>query len=360
MNSIQAIEDAGRADGKVSIKLVRDLSPMLVELDKGSRDIVSFEITDNGVGFNDDNFAAFQTSDTTYKANRGGKGIGRFVWLVAFDSVSIRSTFKAGDYWKTRSFNFVARGDGVDSEETGQSSEGKQETIVKLLGFRDKFRSNAPRKAETIGAHIVEHCLEYLIRPNPPQLTLVDEATGEQIDLNEVFEKEMAANAKSTPFDAEGVHFNILHVKLYSTHIKDHLLHYCANNRVVKSEKLAGRIPDLAKRFTDVNGREFVYLPTSTRRFSTRALTRKERSSRSPWRKRAYSEVAQPGAKFGTRRLGRQKSILCHLLNRFENKKNSEYKPLWPAKARCTVRFSSTLEKTWPSWSRILTMTNWT
>ncbi len=118
VNSIQAIEDARRGDGKVSIKLVRDLSPTLLELDKGSRDIVSFEITDNGVGFNDDNFAAFQTSDTTYKADRGGKGIGRFVWLVAFDSVSIQSTFKAGDYWKTRSFNFVASGDGIDSEKT--------------------------------------------------------------------------------------------------------------------------------------------------------------------------------------------------------------------------------------------------
>ena len=259
VNSIQAIEDARRGDGRISIKLVRDQSPTLIELDRGSRDIVSFEITDNGVGFNDDNFAAFQTSDTTYKANRGGKGIGRFVWLVAFESVSIESTFKAGEYWKTRSFSFVASGDGIDSEKTSQSSEGKAETTVKLLGYKDKFRSNAPRRAETIGAHIVEHCLEYLIRPNPPQLTLIDAATNERIDLNEMFEKEMAANAKSIPFKAEGVTFNILHVKLYSSHIKDHLLHYCANNRVVKSEKLTGRIPDLAKRLTDGDGREFIY-----------------------------------------------------------------------------------------------------
>jgi hypothetical protein len=259
VNSIQAIEDAGQSDGRISIKLIRDLSPMLIELEKGNRDIVSFEITDNGVGFNDDNFAAFQTSDTTYKANRGGKGIGRFVWLVAFESVSIESTFRAGNRWKTRSFNFVAGGDGIDSEKTSESSEGKPETTVKLLGYKEKFRSNAPRRAETIGAHIVEHCLEYLIRPNPPQLALIDAATSERIDLNEMFEKEMAANAKSTPFKAEGVPFNILHVKLYSSHIKDHLLHYCANNRVVKSEKLTGRIPDLAKRLTDADGREFIY-----------------------------------------------------------------------------------------------------
>jgi hypothetical protein len=116
------------------------------------------------------------------------------------------------------------------------------------------FRSAAPKRADTIAAHIVEHCLEYLIRPNPPRLILVDDATKEQIDLNEVFEKEMAANAKSTPFEVENVSFNILHVRLYSTHIKDHLLHYCANNRVVKSEKLSGRVPDLAKRLIERSG----------------------------------------------------------------------------------------------------------
>jgi hypothetical protein len=259
INSIQAIEDAKQPDGAVTIKLLRDSTPTLIEIDRGSREIVSFEIKDNGVGFNDDNFSAFQTSDTTYKADRGGKGIGRFVWLVAFDSVTIQSTFETDGQWKTRSFNFVARGDGIDSEATTESPHRKRETTIRLLGFKQKFQSAAPKKADTIGAHIVEHCLEYLIRPNPPQLTLVDDATSERIDLNAVFEKEMAANAKSVPFKVEDADFSILHVRLYSTHIKDHLLHYCANNRVVKSEKLAGRVPDLAKHLTDAQGREFIY-----------------------------------------------------------------------------------------------------
>jgi hypothetical protein len=48
----------------------------------------------------------------------------------------------------------------------------------------------------------------------------------------------MAANAKSAVFKVGDFEFNILHVRLYSTHSKDHLLHYCANSRVVKSEKL--------------------------------------------------------------------------------------------------------------------------
>jgi hypothetical protein len=89
VNSIQAIEDATESDGMITIKIIRDLSPMLIDVDKSTREITDFEIADNGIGFDDENFAAFQTSDTTYKADRGGKGIGRFVWLVAFDSVEV-------------------------------------------------------------------------------------------------------------------------------------------------------------------------------------------------------------------------------------------------------------------------------
>jgi hypothetical protein len=259
VNSIQAIEDANELNGQITIRLARDTSPTLIEMDKGTRDIISFQIADNGVGFNEANFSAFQTADTTYKANRGGKGIGRFVWLVAFEAVAVRSTFRESDLWKTRSFRFVASGDGIAEAEVAVSAQHKRETVVLLQGFKEKFRSVAPRRADTIAAHIVEHCLEYLIRPNPPKLLLIDEATNEKIDLNQVFEKEMAANAKSVPFKVADVDFLILHVRLYSTHIKEHLLHYCANNRVVKSDRLAGRVPDLAKHLIDQEGREFVY-----------------------------------------------------------------------------------------------------
>lgn len=259
INSIHAIEDAHEPDGVITVRVYRDTSPLLVEVDKGTRDILSFEIIDNGIGFNEENYVAFQTSDTTYKADRGGKGIGRFVWLVAFEEVEIESTFQVRSTWKTRSFKFVPRGDGIASERVVPATTAKRETRVQLRGFKDRFREAAPKKLETIGAHIVEHCLEYLIRPTPPQVTLIDDATKEKIDLNDLFDKEMAANASNVRFKLGDVASNIVHVRLYATHIKDHLLHYCASSRVVKSERLAGRVPDLAKRLVDQEGRDFVY-----------------------------------------------------------------------------------------------------
>ena len=259
VNSIQAIEDAREQTGVININILRDTSPLLVEPDKGLRDIVGFEIVDNGIGFTDDNFGAFQTSDTTYKADRGGKGIGRFAWLVAFRRVEVESTYEEKSAWKFRKFNFVPVADGISGEALSESPVKRRNTQVRLRGFKEKYSAAAPKKIDTIAAHIVEHCLEYFIRPNPPSINLVDAGAAAKLDLNNVFETSMAVNATVVPFKVADKDFNILHVKLYSSHIKDHQLHYCANDRAVKSDRLAGKIPDLSKRLIDEKGRDFVY-----------------------------------------------------------------------------------------------------
>lgn len=258
VNSIQAIEDR-KHDGTIHIRIIRDQSQTLYETEKSSREIIGFEVEDNGIGFNDENFNAFSTSDTTYKVSRGGKGVGRFVWLVAFDEVDIESTFQASDGYKTRTFKFVPRGDGVEGNNLFISDSEKVKTIVKLRGFKERFRGVAPKKIETIGAFLVEHCLEYLIRPEHPTLILSDASSGETVDLNDLFQKEMGENSRWDKFKAGGYEFSILHVRLYSSHIKDHQLHFCANNRVVKSEKLFGKIPNLARIIADESGKEFIY-----------------------------------------------------------------------------------------------------
>jgi hypothetical protein len=258
VNSIQAIEESGH-DGEIHVRIIRDQRPMLIEEDRSSRDIVGFEIEDDGIGFNEDNFEAFSTSDTRYKADKGGKGVGRFVWLVAFEEVEIESTFESPQGFTTRRFKFVPRGDGIEDDQTSEAKEPRARTIIRLAGFRERFQAVAPKKMETIGAHLVEHCLEYLIRPQHPSLLLTDSSLGETIDLNDLFQKEMTHNASSATFRAGEKQFEILHVRLYSSHLKEHLLHFCANNRVVKSERLLGKIPNLAKVLHDESGNEFVY-----------------------------------------------------------------------------------------------------
>ena len=87
VNSIHAIKEKKITDVKIDINVIRKSSLMNDGLDP----IVSFEITDNGIGFNDNNFESFMQSDSDYKADFGGKGVGRFTWLKAFENVKITS-----------------------------------------------------------------------------------------------------------------------------------------------------------------------------------------------------------------------------------------------------------------------------
>ena len=82
-------------DGKIEIEVFRNTSNLFAESDRSHAEIGGFLVKDNGIGFDDQNFEPFSTSDTTYKAARGGKGIGRFMWLAAFDHAEIESVFRS-------------------------------------------------------------------------------------------------------------------------------------------------------------------------------------------------------------------------------------------------------------------------
>lgn len=259
LNSIQAIHDARELKGRIDVEILRDSTGLFGGREPGLAEIIGFEVIDNGVGFNAENYAAFETSDTMYKAQRGGRGIGRFLWLVAFERVEVESHF--GDHGKMqfRRFEFFPAGDGIRNMTVADPGDTKQSTKVRLIGFKDKYQQQCPKKLDTIATHLVEHCLEYFIRADCPAIGLSDRSTGESLDLNEQFEREMAVQSKRDGVSVDGRQFDVLHVRLHSSHVKDHQLHFSADSRVVKSERLSGRLPNLARRLQDQEGHEFVY-----------------------------------------------------------------------------------------------------
>lgn len=259
VNSIHAIEDAGEAKGQIDITVMRDSSDLLSKQDRFAPGIIGFEIKDNGIGFTDDNLESFKTSDTTFKIKKGGKGIGRFLWLVAFEEVSIESRYLNMEQMKHRCFSFVPKGNGIENEELTASEEKDRSTIVRLIRIRDKYAKTCPKKIDTIAAFIVEHFLAYFFRENCPAMKLSDNGSSEVLNLNGVFEQEMAANSILKPYKIKEQNFLIRHVKLYSSHINDHYIHYCAHDRVVKSEKITGKLKGLVKRLQDEDDRAFVY-----------------------------------------------------------------------------------------------------
>ena len=158
-----------------------------------------------------------------------------------------------------RVFRFVPLGDGIDQLSTEPRSNGKVSTTIELTDFKTAYQKQCPKKPETIGSFIVEHFLEFFIGPRCPNVFLHDEARNAPLDLRQIFEHEMVAKSTPETVRVGEINFSVLHVRLSSTHIKDHVLHFCANHRVVRSEKLGRQVPNLMPRLRNDNDQEFVY-----------------------------------------------------------------------------------------------------
>ena len=111
VNSIYAIEERMEREdfkGKIDIRIIREPQEIApVEgINSTINEIIGFSISDNGIGLDDNNMKSFLQSDSTYRAEKGGKGVGRFSWLKAFDNTKITSIYKDDDTWVKREFEF--------------------------------------------------------------------------------------------------------------------------------------------------------------------------------------------------------------------------------------------------------------
>ena len=238
-NAIDAIEEKN-AEGTVEIRILRDLSQQtLVEGDTGQQPIHGFQVTDTGVGFTPRNWQAFQESDTTVKAAQGGKGIGRFLYLKAFDRVEVASTFEESGKWFRRDFSFSLPTGIVDYQLT-EVSPSRTTTTVRLIGFNEGYRKETPKTSKAIATRIVEHCMERFMLGTCPALTLHD---NETFDLWQHFEEHISTSGKPVEFEVKHQRFSLVHVFVATACGDRHRAYYCAQGRSVFSEPL--NLPDL-------------------------------------------------------------------------------------------------------------------
>ena len=266
INSIHGLEEANipTESGWIRVVIERDMVHSLfdtVEDNKSGRqplnDITSFTVTDNGVGFNDDNFDAFLTLDTDHKIDKGGRGIGRLLWLKAFQRVDVASVFLDGGVLRQRVFQFSTAGVTAEAV-TPAPTDATRQTTVSLRGFDAGYRAKTRKTAEAIAKAMLEHCLWNFVREGGcPRIVLEDD--GEQIRLDEVFEQHMHSSAVRQRAILKDRPFDLLHVKLRTSAATRHAIAYCANNRLVLEEKLEGRVPGLHGNLDDEEG-EFAYL----------------------------------------------------------------------------------------------------
>lgn len=100
VNSFHSIEERKKADrsftdGRILIEFERD-GQMMLDGDGSISEINNMIVTDNGSGFDENNFSSFLESDSTYKEAIGGKGVGRFSWLHAFERRRLKASTLMG------------------------------------------------------------------------------------------------------------------------------------------------------------------------------------------------------------------------------------------------------------------------
>lgn len=255
MNAIQSIKErVPKVGGKITVEIHRERGLFTEE----NPPIEGFTIIDNGVGLTDENFDSFNTAFSDYKEQQGGKGLGRFTWLKAFDVVEIDSTFQPlGEKRHRRQFEFT-ESYNPDHGIPTIAENAQLGMKVKLIRFREPYKSEFPRSPDQLVQRLVEHFLLIFLEPDCPEIVIQDQ--GKKYSANEVFEKEFKTAADVHTFEIKGSKFTLHGFKLFTPRISNHKLVYAANQRGVVSDYLKEYVPNLSSRLTDAEGKSFMYL----------------------------------------------------------------------------------------------------
>lgn len=243
MNSIQSIEEKGNfEEAFIHIRIERD-SYRIAGFTSG---IFAIEIVDNGIGFVTHNYESFCTSDSDYKVEIGGKGVGRINWLKAFEMVDVQSVYEENQTLYERHFRFNVD-DEIHDETIQQVDEQTPiQTKITLINLKPDYRSATEISLKEIALKVIEHFATYFVIGAMPKIIIEDEI--DQINLNEFFEKEKFIETKNEIVTSNNKVFNIRHVFLNASPNAKHKIYICAQNRVVCSYDVMN-IEDLPSTF---------------------------------------------------------------------------------------------------------------
>lgn len=264
VNAIHAIESklVRSENDKIEITILRDKEEEEYIDSKPGKPalgkITGFIIQDQGVGFDDENYKAFQELDTPHKQELGGRGIGRLMWLKAFDKIDIESIYEEQGRKFRRSFSFNVKEGVIENPPCEVNYSANTGSTIKLIGFLEKYRNNVHKSGELIARDILEHCMWYFLRDGgAPRIELMD-GNDSIIRLDDVYEQSISRDANEATFRIKGVEFKVIHLKLRNDIGGDACVAYCANNRVVKTQQFSGGYEWLGRKMSDSDG-VFVY-----------------------------------------------------------------------------------------------------
>lgn len=242
-NSLHAVEDAFRDQyqqrGQIVVTITKPRTPADMEI----------IISDNGIGLEPKRFEAFCTTDTDYKISKGGKGIGRLLWLDAFDHISVKSIFRDNDKAFRRSFRFrLEASDQITDEQMEElDTDGIQTgTIISFKGLRGvAYQSKFPSQPATIVKHFGSHFFADFILGRSPVVTVDIEGSTTQFPAeiqNMRIEDRGTATINTAEFGDLTLASFVCHKAASANFDGLHQIHLVANGRTVTTRKIDGLI----------------------------------------------------------------------------------------------------------------------
>ncbi|EOX4959304.1 hypothetical protein J4H64_23120 [Vibrio alginolyticus] len=255
VNSIQASGSKGR----VEVEVIRQRTQMSLDQESDQlQEVESFKITDFGIGFNAENIQSFKTADSTFKAQLGCKGVGRFTWLKVFESVSVDSIYIENKEYYKAEFDFSIEDPDLNSlKVTPYVGDKKCITQVTLLNAKAPYQGRLPIQLESYADAIIEHCIMYFLE-NKIESLIVKDNTGSKIELVDYFNKFYGNDIRTVNFTVGGNDFISYYVKSYKNQ-RIHKIHFCANTRSVTEYKPSDYISNIPEYFLDQERGKFRY-----------------------------------------------------------------------------------------------------
>jgi hypothetical protein len=255
VNSFDAIRECGEKRGRILVSIERGPAQMRTDGKEDPGPITGFAIEDNGVGFNADNLASFETTDTPWKRTHGGKGVGRLLWLKAFDRAEIESTYSLDGGWRTRKFTFSLPSGVVDVADAAASTLVAK-TVVRLVGMKSQFQAHCPSTVQGVAQGLMEHMLAQLLDSACPELSVSDATDFAKV--NELFTSQVSGARQHSKAVVKGHPIEISTFRLRGGAGGKNRIHYLGHSREVSTEALSNHIPDLGDRLQADNGSQVV------------------------------------------------------------------------------------------------------
>jgi hypothetical protein len=240
VNSIISLIQTKEPRKEIQVKIKRGDNPSQLST-SGIKTIYSIIITDNGIGFHDNNFKSFETPFSKINKEFGCKGVGRFTILAAFREIYVRSNYAENGIWKYREFKCDAENE-VQPIALKDSELNENKTSVELLNcFNPIIKDRTAISIGEISQELMNHCLIYYLCGQMPTVKIFDADDKKGEVLNDLYAK--VSKEKERKFKIVNHSFKAYITKVKKeNNRKHHYIYYCANSRVVGQGRSIGKI----------------------------------------------------------------------------------------------------------------------